>query len=129
MVAIATHACPPARMRTVPAWDKLMRRLVFVHDNRMVPNKRDRYLLDDGILERMPNPSRRYIQRIRDFMQQWFHDPLMRHGFEERVLADPVLEGVHLRVGKPRQDGTVHLSITTRKGFITVSFDQNQFKY
>lgn len=118
----------PYTTHVIPAWDKFMSRVEGLHDNRAVPNKRDRYLLDPGIIDRMPSSSGRYIKAIRDFAQQWFHDPEMRATFEERLKTNPALDGVNLRVGNPRGD-KVNISVTTRKGFITVSFDLDKFVF
>jgi len=125
MTSLGAHA----PLTQVPAWDKLMSRVRKLHDDRSVPNKRDRFLLDDSILTRMPSSPCRYIKGIRDFMQTWMRYADYRDSFIDRLQQDPELAEVRLRIGKLHEDGRIHLSLATRKGFVSVSFTQDQYEF
>lgn len=111
----------------IPAWDKFMKQLVLLNGSDAVPDKHDRYLLDEGIRTRIPSSAGRAVKAIETFMLTWLNQPAHRDSVEERIKENPLLSNVYLLVGKPKKNGSVSVSLATNKGFIVVAFAKDRF--
>lgn len=114
--------------RLIPAWDRVLGSLTVLQ-NSNIPDKHDRYLLDIGIRNRIPSSAGRAVKTIETFMLTWLDRPGERHTLRKRLASTPELGDVKLMVGKPKPNGTVSVSLSTRKGFIVVSFTQDSFTF
>jgi len=111
----------------IPAWDKFIKQVLVLNGAAAIPDKHDRYLLDQGIRNRIPSSAGRAVKTIEAFMSDWLNQPEHRKTLEGRIKTNPLLSDVHLLVGKPKQDGSVSVSLATRKGFIVVTFPADRF--
>jgi hypothetical protein len=111
----------------IPAWDKLIKHLVTLNGSDAIPDKHDRYLLDEGIRTRIPSSAGRAVKAIETFMLDWLNQPTHRETLMERIKTNSSLNNIYLLVGKPKKDGTVSVSLATSKGFIVVAFAKDRF--
>lgn len=111
----------------IPAWDKLIKQIITLNESDAIPDKHDRYLLDEGIRNRIPSAAGRAVKAIETFMLDWLNQPTHRETLEERIKTNPLLNNIYLLVGKPKKDGSVSVSLATSKGFIVVAFAKDRF--
>lgn len=114
--------------RIIPAWDKLIKCITTLSNAASIPDKHDRYLLDKGIRTRIPSSGGRAVKAIEEFMLDWLNQAATRETLTSRLQTNPLLSDVYLLVGKPKKDGSVSVSLATRKGFIVVSFNKDRFE-
>ena len=130
MLNRVTHVAKPNGGREaviIPAWDKLIKHLVTLNGSDAIPDKHDRYLLDEGIRNRIPSSAGRAVKAIETFMLDWLNQPTHRETLMERIKTNSSLNNIYLLVGKPKKDGTVSVSLATSKGFIVVAFAKDRF--
>lgn len=130
MLNRVTHVTRPSGQREaviIPAWDKFIKQLITLNGSEAIPDKHDRYLLDEGIRNRVPSSAGRAVKAIETFMLDWLNQPAHRETVIERIRANPLLDNIYLLVGKPKKDGTVCVSLATNKGFIVVAFAKDRF--
>lgn len=111
----------------IPAWDKVIKQIITLNGSAAIPDKHDRYLLDEGIRNRIPSAAGRAVKAIETFMLDWLNQPTHRETLEERIKTNPLLNNIYLLVGKPKKDGSVSVSLATSKGFIVVAFAKDRF--
>lgn len=111
----------------IPAWDKFIKQIITLNNSDAIPDKHDRYLLDEGIRNRIPSSAGRAVKTIETFMLDWLNQPAHRETLEERIKANPLLNNIYLLVGKPKKDGSVSVSLATSKGFIVVAYAKDRF--
>ncbi|QXO10088.1 hypothetical protein pEaSNUABM37_00127 [Erwinia phage pEa_SNUABM_37] len=114
--------------RIIPAWDKLAKCLVTLSESNAIPDKHDRYLLDEGIRTRIPSSAGRAVKAIETFMLDWLNQAVHRETLTERISNNPSLSNVRLLIGKPDKNGNVNLSLSTPKGFIVVAICKDRFE-
>jgi hypothetical protein len=130
MLNRVTHVAKPNGGREaviIPAWDKLIKHLVALNGSDAIPDKHDRYLLDEGNRNRIPSSAGRAVKAIETFMLDWLNQPTHRETLMERIKTNSSLNNIYLLVGKPKKDGTVSVSLATSKGFIVVAFAKDRF--
>lgn len=115
--------------RIIPAWDKLIKCIATLNGLESIPDKHDRYLLDNGIRNRIPSSGGRSVKAIEQFMLDWLNQASARETLTSRLQSNSLLSDIYLLVGKPKKDGSVSVSLATRKGFIVVSFDKDRFEH
>lgn len=112
---------PPMREREAPAWNNVLDKLERLQACAELPDKPARLLLDPKILSRLPNSARRAVKGTHEFMQRWLSDEQMRKTFKMKLLErGTALSGVMFIYNAPAADGSILVSITTHKGFITL---------
>lgn len=112
---------PPMRERETPAWNNVLDKLERLQACAELPDKPARLLLDPKILSRLPNSARRAVKGTHEFMQRWLSDEQMRKTFKMKLLErGTTLSGVMFIYNSPAADGSILVSITTHKGFITL---------